>query len=140
MNKNRIIFGGLVAAAIVWIGGSLANDYIRSAVAGLPDDRTPEPVNLVRAIGVGLLSVLLYALIIPRQGKGRSSALTAGLFTYLAGAVFPPFAVLLNGAYPSRAILIQMVWNAFLIPFATLIGCSLYREPERLYRSIQSHR
>lgn len=130
MNKNRIILGGLFGATVIWIGGALVRLYISSSVAGVPSDGTPEAVHVIRAIGLGLLAVLIYALIIPRQGRGISTAVTAGLLTFLAGGVFPPFAALLGGLYPSQAVLIQIVSHAVLIPLAAVAGASLYAEAE----------
>jgi hypothetical protein len=128
MNKYRIIAGGLVTGAIIRLGGVIASMYVENTVAGIPVDTTPEGVHVVRALSFGLLSVLLYALIIPRQGKGRSTALTAGLLVVIIGAVFPPLDVLLGGTYPSQAVLIHMVWNVVMIPLAVLIGCEFYTE------------
>lgn len=131
MNRYRIVAGGLIAGAIIWMGGTIARMYVEKTVRGLPFDSTPQPVHVIRAFSLGLLSVLVYALIIPRQGKGRSTALTAGLLMVIAGAVFPPLDVLLGGTYPSQATLIHMVWNVVMIPFAVLAGCEVYRDDER---------
>jgi hypothetical protein len=130
VNKYRIIVGGLVTGGIIWLGGIVARMYVEKTVPGIPLDTTPAPVHVIRALSFGLVSVLLYALIIPRQGNGRSSALTAGLLVLIIGAVFPPLDVILGGAYPSQAVLIHMVWNVVLIPLAVVAGCEFYREQE----------
>ena len=130
MNKYRIVVGGLVTGGIIWLGGMIARMYVEKIVPGIPSDTTPEPVHVLRALSFGLVSVLLYALIIPRQGEGRSTALTAGLLVLIVGAVFPPLDVLLGGTYPSQAVLMHMVWNVVLIPLAVFVGCGFYREEE----------
>jgi hypothetical protein len=123
---------------MVWLGGLIPRLYIANTVAGIPSDSTPAPVHVIRALSYGLVSVLLYALIIPRQGKGRSTALTAGLLVVIIGAVFPPLDVLLGGSYPSQAVLIHMVWNVIFLPIAVVAGCELYREDEPLAEPVMT--
>ena len=69
-----------------------------------------------------------YALIVKARGQGIETALTTGMLIFLIGALFPPFAMAMNGSMPGRAFLIYLVWNAGGIPLATLAGAQFYRE------------
>ncbi len=125
MNSRRIVLGGLAAGAAISIGGMIFTSVIASN--GLVDP-TPPGVILVRAIGLGLGCVLMYALMIPRLGPGTRTAATAGLIAFLIGSVFPPFALALNGALDAKLLLYSIIWNAVQIPLATVLGSTLYRE------------
>jgi hypothetical protein len=122
MNNRLVLMGGLATGALVASGQTLL-----LLVPGMEPSGMPLAVSVLRSLLLGCGCVLLYAALLPRFGPGVRTALTAGVFVFLAGVLFPPFEFALRDG-GGRDLLIAVVWNAVLVPLATLAGASVYRE------------
>jgi hypothetical protein len=133
----RVLLGGLVAGVICNVSGMLLGalvlrDEARALLAAMAHPPTPlrmftEHVSL--RLGLGLLTVWLYAALRPRFGPGPKTALRAALFIYLAAYLFAGLLFQEVGIYSPRTTMIALVWGAVEVALMALAGAWLYREP-----------
>jgi hypothetical protein len=136
MNTKRIIAGGLLAGLVINIGETILNVPIIGAEFDAALQSLGAPAMSGATIGLfvvmcfllGILAVWLYAAVRPRLGPGPKTAFTVGLVVYLLGYVFPNVGMIAMGIFPSRLIVISLVWALFEVPLAVLAGAWVYKE------------
>ncbi len=132
MDTTRILLGGLIAGGFITLGEGL-----RSAVLSAQISMSmPLPVLVVRCVMLGFGCVLLYAAMLPRFGSGVKAAAQCGIIVFLIGAAFPPFGMTTSAFPAPREVLVAVIWNAVVIPLATIAGAWAYREKQTLVRSV----
>lgn len=124
MDKTQILLGGLIAGVIIALGEGLRSIVLSAQIS----PSMPLAVLVIRSLTLGLVSVLLYAAMIPRFGSGVKAAAQCGIIVFLIGAAFPPFGMTTNAFPNPNAVLVAMIWNALAIPLATIVGGLAYRE------------
>lgn len=127
MKAKRIIAGGLLAGSVIVIGET-ARQAIFTDATPASGGSMPLGVFILRGASLGILCLLLYAAVRPRLGAGVKTALTVGILVFLVGTLFPPFGLTMQTFAPARLLLETIIWNAVLLPLATVAGAWLYRE------------
>ena len=132
----RVLLGGLIAGLICNVSGILLgifvlHDEARAIVQAM--EHPPSPLRMLvqhvsMRLGLGLLTVWLYAAIRPRFGPGARAALWAGLFLYLTAYVFAGLLFEEIGIYSTRTTAIVLVWSAVEVALMALVGAWFYRE------------
>jgi hypothetical protein len=139
MNTNRVIAGGLAAGVVLNVVDFVSNGFIlkdrmtsemNAVAAGLSDKMmtTPNMVTfIVLDFVLGIMLVWLYAAIRPRFGAGPKTAVYAGLFYWILGAVFywawVPLGLMSMTTYELGGV-IQLV-NVLA---AAWVGAMIYKE------------
>lgn len=133
----RVLLGGLVAGVVCNLSGMLLGalvlrDEVRALLAAMA--HPPSPVRMFTEhvalrLGLGVLTVWLYAALRPRFGPGPRTALRAALFIYLAAYLFTGLLFQELGIYSTRTTVIALVWGAVEVALMALTGAWLYREP-----------
>jgi hypothetical protein len=127
VNAKRIIYGGLIAGSIIVLG-EIVRHVIFPTAAPAGDGAMPWSVFVLRGASLGIFCLLLYAGLRPALGAGVKTAVTVGILVFLVGTLFPPFGVAMQSFTPARALLTAIVWNAVMLPLATVAGAWLYRD------------
>ena len=126
MDASRILLGGLLAGVIITLGEALRSVVLSAQIS----TSMPLGVFVIRCLMLGFGCVLLYAATLPRFGAGVKAAAQCGIIVFLIGAAFPPFGMTTSAFPEPRAVLMAMIWNAVVIPLATIAGALAYREKE----------
>ena len=132
----RVLLDGLIAGLIcnasgILLGIFVLHDEARAIVQAM--EHPPSPLRMLvqhvsMRLGLGLLTVWLYAAIRPRFGPGAKTALRAALFVYLAAYVFAGLLFEEVGLYSTRATAISLAWSAGEVALMALAGAWFYRE------------
>lgn len=132
MDQSQILLGGLLAGVIIALAEGLRSVVLSAQIS----PSLPLAVFVIRCLMLGFGCVLLYVAMLPRFGRGVKAAAQCGIIVFLIGAAFPPFAMT-TSAYPEpRTVLVAMIWNAVVIPLATIAGALAYREKETFVRRV----
>jgi hypothetical protein len=136
INMARVAIGGLAAGLVINIGEFLLNGVFLSADMNAAMARLQLPPVSGGAVGIfmvlgfllGIAIVWLYAAMRPRFGAGSTTALYAGGMAWALAYVYPSIGMAVMGLFPSRLIVIGLVWGAVELSAAALAGGWLYRE------------
>jgi len=140
INLGRWILGGVVAAVVLFVidfivNGVVLADQWDQAMASLglpPMSESLDPGTLigfaVLNLIVGLTAVWIYVGIRPRFGPGATTAIYAGVATWLlaygVAAAFP----MMVGIMPASLAWTAIIVGVIQVPLATVIGAWLYKE------------
>jgi hypothetical protein len=133
---SRVLLGGLVAGVICNLSGMLLGalvlrDEARALLAAMAHPPSPLRMfseHVALRLGLGVLTVWLYAALRPRFGPGPKTALRAALFVYLAAYLFTGLLFQELGIYSPRTTAIALAWGAVEVELMALAGAWLYRE------------
>ena len=136
INLGRVVIGGLVAGVIInvieWVlnGVVLADQWNdQMARLGQPPFDTNQIIGfLVFGFVSGIVAVWTYAAIRPRFGAGPTSAIYAGVLTWVTLYVLTDAMPTIMGLYPLSMTLILIGVGLIEIVAATLAGAWLYKE------------
>ena len=136
INLAKVVLGGLVAGLVINIGEFVLNEPIlgtqwRTAMESL--NREPignQAIAVFVTLGflLGILCVYTYAAIRPRFGAGPKTALCAGLLVWTLTYLYGGISMMPMELFPSKLLVIGMVWGLVEIPIATVVGARLYSE------------
>jgi hypothetical protein len=137
INLARVVLGGLLAGLVINIGESVFNgwlfaDEINAAMARLnlpPVGGTAVAVFVIMGFALGISAVWLYAAIRPRYGAGVNTALCAGSTVWFLAYVYPSVGFAMMGLFPTRLVLIGIVWGLAELLLAAVAGAWVYKEP-----------
>src|SRR4030095_14634942 len=130
INYKRVLFGGLVAGAVLSIGEYLLNEVLfvkqlEETARRLNFARPGTPFNLfavILTLLLGLVLVWLYAVIRTRFGPGPKTAVLAALIgwfcIYFYSGVL--FSVLVG--VPRNLVLFGLIWGLVEYTLATIAG------------------
>ena len=136
INMGRTILGGLLAGLVLNIGEFLLNEPIlgKQWEAAMQSLNRP-PIGggaigwfVVMSFVLGIAIVWLYAAIRPRYGAGPKTALCAGLAVWFFVWLWGFGGTIVLGLYPTKLVLITVVWGLVEVPIASLAGAWLYKE------------
>lgn len=77
---------------------------------------------------LGVLLVWLYAAIRPRFGPGPKTAAIAGVVVWFLAYFWSTVGFGMMGVFPSRLLVIGLVWGLVELILAALVGGRLYSE------------
>ncbi|MFQ6084289.1 MAG: hypothetical protein ACE5WD_13155 [Candidatus Aminicenantia bacterium] len=136
INMVRVILGGLLTGLVVNIGEFLLNEPI----LGKEWETMMEALNLppmggsamvwfvVTTFVLGIGIMWLYAAIRPRFGAGPKTAIFAGLAAWFFAWLIGFGSTIIMGLFPTKLVMITLVWGFFELPIASLAGAWLYKE------------
>ena len=136
MNTKRIVLGGLLAGLVINIGEAILN----VPILGKDFDAVLQQLNVPKMGGatiglfvvmcflLGILAVWLYAAVRPRLGAGAGTAVKVGIVVWLLAFLFPNAGLVAMGIFPTRLVLIALVWELIEVPLAVVAGAWLYQE------------
>jgi hypothetical protein len=140
MNVGRVILGGIVAAAIIFVvAGFLPGLVLGSelqtwhqALGNLynpPDRSVAMSLFALMSLVFGITGVWIYAAIRPRFGAGAKIALLAGFILWLAGWLTAALGHVALGDLPHYDMaIVPCALGLAAALVATLAGAALYRE------------
>ena len=138
INVGRVVLGGLLAGLVIDIGESFLNGWLlaadmEAAMARLnlpPIGGSASATFIVLGFALGIATVWLYAAIRPRYGAGVNTALCAGAAAWFFAYAYPSIGFAVMGLFPTRLIVIGLVWGLGELMIAAVAGAWLYREAE----------
>ena len=136
LNFGRVILGGLLAGLVINCSEFVLNTIVIAAdmeAAMKALNRPPMDSQMimwfvVAAFALGIAAVWLYAAIRPRFGPGVKTAVTAGLAVYVLAYAYPSVFVAVINIFPTRPLIISLVWGLPEIVIASIAGAWLYTE------------
>ena len=136
INIGRVMLGGLLAGLVLNVGEFLLNEPILGKQWAAAMEALNRPPISGGAIGwfvvmsfvLGITMVWLYAAIRPRYGAGPKTAICAGLTVWFFIWLWGFGGTVVMGLYPTKLVVITVVWGLFEVPLASLAGAWLYKE------------
>ena len=136
INMGRVIVGGLLAGLVINLGEFVLNGYIlekdwEAAMRSLGKEPIGmQAVAVFLALGflLGITAVWIYAAVRPRLGAGPKTAICIGLIVWVLTSLFTTLGQLPTGIFPTRLLIIPLVWGLVELPLGTVAGAWLYRE------------
>ena len=136
INWARVFGGGLVAGVIINISEFILNvpvigadfDEVMRSMNREPPGPGAIMVFVLMGIALGILAVWLYAAIRPRMGPGPKTAACAGSVVWTLAYLYPNIGFMAMDFFPTRLIVIAVVWGFFEVIIATVAGAWLYKE------------
>jgi hypothetical protein len=138
MNWSRILFGGLLAGAVINASEFLLHQVVLRAAWALARQQFKEPpassdsaqfaVFTVAGFVAGILIAWLYAAMRPRFGAGPRTSLRAALAVWLPGYALAFLAPLTTGFLPGAVALPAMAAGLVELMVAGLLAGWVYRE------------
>ena len=133
---GRVIVGGLLAGLVINLGEFVLNGYIlekdwEAAMRSLGKEPIGmQAVAVFLALGflLGITAVWIYAAVRPRLGAGPKTAICIGLIVWVLTSLFTTLGQLPTGIFPTRLLIIPLVWGLVELPLGTVAGAWLYRE------------
>jgi len=136
INTSRVVVGGLIAGLIINV-----SEYILNVpMYGAEMDAALKARNLAAVGGhaiavfvtlsfvLGLLLVWLYAAIRPRFGAGPKTAASAGIVVWFLAYFWSSVSFGMLGLFPSKLLLIGLVWGLVELMVAGVVGGNFYSE------------
>ena len=138
INVGRWIVGGVVAAVILFIvdyvlNGVILREQWAAAMTALGKPAMGETageliVFAVFNLVVGLTALWIYVGIRPRFGAGATTAVYAGLATWLLASALPNLFVLAIGLFPAGLLWTIIIVGVVQVVVATVAGAYFYQE------------
>jgi hypothetical protein len=136
INIGRVVLGGLVAGLVINASEFVLNmlvvgDQMNAAVQRL----NLPPVGGRAIVGftvggfvLGIALIWVYAAIRPRFGPGPRTALIAGAAVYFLAYLYPGYGLELMSIFPTRLMMISLLWGLVEVLVAAVAGAALYQE------------
>ena len=136
INMGRVLLGGLVAGVVYNIGEAILNMQILSQAMlnfsqkfNLPPASGSFIAKMTLLMFVfGIVTVLLYALILPRLGAGPKTAVVAGVLVWFLSFFYASLLNVLLGLFESGPTMVAMLWELGEAIIAAVAGAQLYKE------------
>jgi hypothetical protein len=133
---GRLIAAGLLSGVVINVGEftlngvALADRWLTARQALGLGEETGAAIALYTVWGflIGLVAATVYASIRPRFGPGVRCALIAGLLVWSLSSLAMAVVFLAAGLYPASLALTVTLGELILLPLATVVGASIYRE------------
>ncbi len=136
INLGRVIGGGLLAGLIINIGEFILNvpligaefEEVVTSMNREPPGDSAIMIFVLMGFALGILAVWLYAAIRPRLGAGAKTAACAGSTVWALAYLYPNLSFMAMDFFPTKLLLIVIVWSFFEVTLATVAGAWLYKE------------
>jgi hypothetical protein len=138
INVSRWILGGVVAAVILFVIDFILNGMIlaqqwNDAMAALQKPAMTPTAGAIIMFAVlnlivGLTAIWIYVGIRPRFGPGVTTAIYAGLATWLLAYAVPNVGLLVFDLLPAGLVWAAVIVGVIQVPVATVAGAYLYKE------------
>ena len=136
INFTRVLLGGLLAGALLNIGDYLLHGPIMGEQWKAATDSYGmlEPGSgaivwfMIMDFITGVAMVWLYAAIRPRFGAGVRTAIVTGLMVWFFAWLLNYGGLMAMGIFPTKLLMIVLVWGFFQLPIAAIAGAWLYKE------------
>lgn len=135
INWKRTVVAGLVTGAVLNVGefvveplmGPQMEDFFKRLGLSVPGEAAMLPLA-ISALALGVLSIWLYAAILPRYGAGLMTATIAGAAVWALSCLLPNIVMLAFGLYTTRLFWLATIWPLVETVVAVAIGSRIYRE------------
>jgi hypothetical protein len=139
MNWKRIIGGGLVAGLVMMVGefgieplmGPYMENFFRRLGLAVPGESAMVTLAVLVVV-TGIVSVWLYAAILPRYGAGIRTAVIAGTAVWGLSCLLPNIVMYAFGLYDTTLFWFASGWPLVETVVATIAGAKVYRETAAL--------
>lgn len=136
INLMKVVAGGLLAGVVINVSEFVLTGVVLAADMQAAIKQLNLPPIGVSALAVfvflgfllGIATVWLYAAIRPRYGAGPKTALCAGSAVWFLAYAYPSAGFQAMGLFPTRLLLIGVVWGLVELLVAAVAGAWLYRE------------
>ena len=136
INTSRVVIGGLIAGLIINVSEYILNvplfgtemDAALKALNLPPVGGNTIAVFVTLSFVLGVLLVWLYAAIRPRFGAGPKTAASAGIVVWFLAYFWSAVSVGMLGLFPSKLLLIGLVWGLVELIVAGVVGAYFYSE------------
>ncbi|MEX0852157.1 MAG: hypothetical protein WD036_02585 [Bauldia sp.] len=138
INVGRWIVGGVVAAIVLFVVDFVVNGMIlegqwTAAMTALNKPAMAPSTGQLIMIAVlnllvGLTALWIYVGIRPRFGAGATTAVYAGLATWVVGYLVPNAFMIAFGLLPAGLMVTLIVVGVIQVPVATVAGAYFYQE------------
>ena len=135
---GRWILGGVVAAIVLFVVDFVVNGLIlmqqwTDAMAALQQPPVGESVGeivffAILNLLIGLTAIWIYAGIRPRFGPGVTTAVYAGVATWILAYLVPNAFFLSTSLFPAVLLWTGIIIGIFQVVVATVAGAWLYQE------------
>ena len=136
INMGRVILGGLLAGLVVNVSEFIFNgllfakdmeDAMRAMNRPPPDNSAIIWFALV-SFAMTIIAVWLYAAIRPRFGAGVRTATIAAGAVWLLAYAYPSVFMAVLQMFPTKLLVIGLIWGLPEIIIATIAGAWVYQE------------
>lgn len=136
INFARVLLGGLVAGLVLNLGDFLLHVpvlgeqwKVAMAIYNMAEPGTGAMTFfIIMDFIIGIATVWLYAAIRPRFGAGARTAIVSGLVVWFFGWFWHMGGIMAMNIYPTKLILLTLLWGIFQMPIAAYVGAWLYKE------------
>ncbi len=136
INVPRVLLGGLVAAAVIWVLEGVASvlymDQMQQAMEahGLSMDMSAKvwALSILVSYLVGVVAVFLYAGCRPRFGPGAKTAVIVGVAVWLGGYVVCIIGYHMLALFPDAMLVQWGLIGLVEMVVGTIAGAAVYRE------------
>jgi hypothetical protein len=135
MNYSKIALGGLVAGVLCFFGDGVVHGVLLksgweaiAATLHLPRGDSGFGYFGLYDLAKGVASVLLYALIRPRLGKGPRTAFIAGVLIWALVLPIPLCGMIPIHFFGRKFALLWSIYGFFPIAIGAVVGSWFYRE------------
>jgi hypothetical protein len=133
MNWKRIAGAGLVTGIVINAGefgiepllGPQMQNFFQRLGLSMPSEQTMVLLAVLTLI-LGVVTVWLYAALIPGFGRGMRTAAITGVVVWLLSCAFPNVAMWAFGLYDAKLFWFSTVWPLIETVVATMIGAMVY--------------
>ena len=145
INMSRVLLGGVVAWAVGQVQGLLVDGMMLAPqwaeglkALGKSDLSASSWIwNLPLQLGVGILSIWLYAAIRAHYGPGAWTAVRAGVATWVGVALLPNAAfMLIMDLFAPKLMAMTTLGGLFGLVGGAVAGAALYKDAASGFQSI----
>lgn len=136
INVGRVLLGGLVAGVVYNIGEAILNMKILAQAMqefGQKFNIPPADGGFIAKMTLlmfvfGIVTVLLYALILPRLGAGAKTAVVAGVLVWFLSFFYAGVLNSLLGLFAPGPTMTALIWELGEAILAAVAGARFYKE------------
>ena len=139
MNTTRIIYGGVLAGIILFVGATVTNNVILGSDWGAwakamgplnhaPSQLVASLIWLVVMVLIGVTGMWIYAAVRSRLTPGPATAAKVGVAVWVCAFFAPELGNIALGAYPMNTIVVGSLAGLVGAVLSMLAGAWVYRD------------
>jgi len=133
MNWKRIFGGGLVAGVVYMVGefgieplmGPAMENFFHRLGLSVPGESAMVALAVMMPV-LGIISIWMYAAILPRYGTGARTATSVGVVVWALSCLMPNVVMYVFGLYEAKLFWFSIVWPLIESVAATIAGAKVY--------------